>query len=186
VSAPAPPAARFTLDEAQAAADAWRFNCGPAALAALLQKTPAEVRLLVAPDFEPRGYTNPTMMANALRRAGVPFRRLYESACSPSPARPAAWPTFGLVRVQFDGPWCGGGVPFAARYRHTHWVAVHEAAPPARQVFDVNAICDGGWCSWEEWSTQLLPWLIRESTPRANGRWWPTHAWQLELHEVGG
>lgn len=47
------------------------------------------------------------------------------------------------------------------------------------EVFDINAICVGGWIGMQEWETKLVPWLIREACPRSTGDWWPTHAWEL-------
>lgn len=174
-----PPPLRFTLDEAQAAADAWGFNCGPGALCAVLQLRPEQVRPpLASVGFENRRYTNPTMMAGALDSLRVPFRRVFESAVDPGD-RPVVWPRFGLVRVQWSGPWTKPGVPMAARYRHTHWVGV-DGRGPVQMIFDVNAVCEGGWLTWREWECQLVPWLLRECCPKGDGRWWPTHCWEIE------
>jgi len=172
------PPLRYTIDEAQAAADDWGFNCGPGALTAVLGMTPDELRPHLG-DFEQRGYTNPSLMAAILRRLNVPFQRVFESAVDPG-ARPVVWPRFGLVRIQWSGPWTKPGVPMAARYRHTHWIGVDDSGP-VRMIFDVNAICDGGWLTWREWECQLVPWLLRECCPKADGRWWPTHCWPLEI-----
>lgn len=87
------PPIRFTEDDAQAAWEAWRFNCGPGALCAITGMTPAELRPHLG-DFE-------------------------------------------------------------------------------------NAACVGGWISWKEWATQLVPWLLKECHPKATGGWWPTHCWEV-------
>ena len=69
-------------------------------------------------DFEEKRYTNPTLMKSILRSTGTRSRwRVLKGDCDFSD-----WPALGLVRVQWDGPWCNDGVPIAARYRHTHWV----------------------------------------------------------------
>jgi len=164
----------FTLEDAQAAADEWGFNCGPAALCAVLGKTPDEIRPHMR-DFEQKRYTSPSMMRAILDGLGVPFTRVYESADEGN----HTYPDFGLVRLQWGGPWTRPGVPIRARYRHTHWVAVRPSKGSAIEVFDVNAMCVGGWMSYEEWSLQLVPWLIRETTPKGDGTWWPTHCWEL-------
>lgn len=47
----------FNGEEAQAASEAWRFNCGPGSLCALTGKSPEDARQAL-PQFEQRGYTN--------------------------------------------------------------------------------------------------------------------------------
>lgn len=161
-------AAVFGLHEATVAAEAWGFNCGPGALCAVLDLTPDELRPKMG-DFEAKGYTNPTLMADVLRAHGVRYRQAYRSD---APGRCAL--AFGLMRVQWAGPWTRPGVPMAARYRQTHWVAMADD-----EVFDINAICVGGWISRHEWETKLAPWLIREACPKGSGEWWPTHGWEI-------
>lgn len=164
-------AAPFSLDEAERAFDAWTFNCGPAALAAVLNLTPAQVRPFMG-DFETKGYTNPTLMLECLQRAGARFRQVYRGD------KPACVPPIdlGLMRVQWTGPWTKPGVPIAARYRVTHWVGLRNQS---KEVFDVNAMCVGGWIPYAEWSQELVPWLIREMYPKADGGWWPTHVLEV-------
>lgn len=169
---------RFTLGDAEVASAVWRFNCGPAALCAILGMAPDELRPHLL-DFESKGYTNPTLMANILRGLGVKFRRKYECAVGPVDGRPLPtdWPSFGLVRIQWGGPWTAPGVPMRARYRHTHWIGARTHGWP---VFDVNALCVGGWITWSEWKDELVPWLLKQSVPRASGEWWPTHCWEVD------
>lgn len=173
-----PPAIRFDVDAAEAAGEAWGFNCGPAAICAVLELTPDQVRPHLQ-DFERKHYTNPTLMFAALKSLGVKIRN--------HPVRERdgeyCWPEFplGLIRIQWDGPWCAPGVPIGARYRRTHWIASARdmelfGRPCTLAVFDVNATCAGGWIRFEEWSKNLVPWLLRECVPKANGNWWLTHA----------
>lgn len=164
------PAIRFTLDDAEAAGKAWGFNCGPGALCAVLGLTPTELRSDML-DFERKGYTNPTLMAEVLSRFGVSHRQTYRRDTGGAKCELA----FGLMRVQWAGPWTKPGVPMAARYRQTHWVAV-----AGDEVFDINAMCVGGWIGRTEWETKLVPWLIREACPKGSGEWWPTHGWELD------
>lgn len=168
-------AIRFTLDDAQRASDEWRFNCGPGALCAVLGMTPDELRPHML-DFEAKGYTNPTLMTGVLDRLGVRYRQTYRRD------EPYGMPRLnrGLMRVQWAGPWTKPGVPMRARYRQTHWVAMRN---DGREVFDVNAVCVGGWLSFEEWSLQLVPWLIRECCPKGSGEWWPTHALEISQND---
>lgn len=160
---------RFSRDDAQVAADLWGFNCGPGALCAVLGMTPAEVRPLMV-DFEAKRYTNPTLMRDVLNRARAHYRQVYRSD-DPSGRMPKI--AYGLMRVQWGGPWTRPGVPMAARYRHTHWVALRNWSG---DVFDINAICAGGWLRAGEWESQLVPWLCNECVPKWDGTWWPTHA----------
>lgn len=160
---------RFSIDDAQSAAGG-HFNCGPAALCAVADLLPDEA-LAHLHGFEQKHYTNPSMMFAALKELGIRFTNTAN----------LAYPTFGLVRVQWGGPWTNPGVPARARYRHTHWIAAHE-----EMRFDVNAMCVGGWLSRAEWETQLVPWLLKECEPKATGEWWPTHCWQIAPGEARG
>ena len=84
------------------------------------------------------------------------------------------------MRIQFGGPWTAPDANPKWAYRHTHWVASRYGVDPEpAQIFDVNAMIDGGWIYEHEWSGQLIPWLIKETTPRADGTWWPTHCWEV-------
>lgn len=155
-------ALRFTLEDAQRAWEDWGANCGPGALAAVTDRTLDEVRPHLR-DFDGKGYTNPTMMLEALRSLEVRF----------VVSRDRDWPGFGLARIQWEGPWTRPGVPMRARYRHTHWVGVLLGGT---SIFDINAMCAGGWIPVREWAGQLVPWLLREVEPKADGRWHITHA----------
>lgn len=165
---------RFSLDEAQVAADGW-FNCGPGALCAVANLRPEEA-LPHLRGFERKHYTNPAMMQGALASLGIPFERIYE-CLGIGKARNPVFPCFGLVRVQWSGPWTAPGVPVRARYRHTHWVAWDS---DNRLVFDVNAMCVGGWISEAEWRDEMVPWLLRHIDPKADSEWWPTHCWEIK------
>jgi hypothetical protein len=172
--------ATFTVDEAQAAADAWGFNCGPGALCAILGKRPEEIRPHLI-DFERKGYTNLSLMAAILRGLGVRFDRVFEHLGARPEPMDVLYPLCGLVRVQWGGPWTAPGVPVRARYRHTHWIAIRQGPgdPYPGEVFDINAVCVGGWLDWDEWRLGLVPWLLEQCAPRADGTWWPTHCWEV-------
>lgn len=157
---------RFSVDDLDRAYDTWGCNCGPGAVAAICGLTLDEVRQHMG-DFEQKGYTNPTLMWAVLESIGLTWAHV----------RPAAtWPLHGLVRVQWEGPWTKAGVPARARYRHTHWVGA--ATDPVRGIgiFDINAMGKGsGWSSLEDWSRMLVPLILKECVPRANGGWHLTH-----------
>ena len=161
---------RFTIDDANDCG--WQFNCGPGALCAVLNLTPSELRPLMG-DFESKGCTNPTLMFDVLKRAGAEYRQVYRSD-DPKGYVPKI--KHGLMRVQWGGPWTKQGVPMRVRYRQTHWLALRNNS---EQVFDINAICVGGWMNALEWENQLVPWLIKECVPKGDGTWWPTHALEV-------
>ncbi len=165
----------FTHEDANRAYDEWGCNCGPGALAAIMNMTLDEVRPHI-PGFDQKRYTNPTMMNEALRSIGRPWWKIE------SP------PTYGLCRVQWEGPWTEPGVPMRARYRHTHWIAIQNPrhASMLNQIhreagiFDINAMNVGGWIAYSDWATILVPWLLKEVAPRASGRWHITHNIEVE------
>lgn len=127
---------QVTEKDPREAGQNWGFNCGPAALCALLNLTPAEIRPHLG-DFEQKRYTNPTMIQAALTRCGATWRQTYRSD------EPLGLPMLdhGLIRVQWAGPWTQPGVPLRARYPHTHWVAMRNKG---KEVFVVNDFCYGG------------------------------------------
>lgn len=149
--------------------DEWGFNCGPAAICAITGMTPEQLRPQLG-DFEKKKYTNPTLMMQILKRLNIESHWKMDARG----VKDLLWPTFGLVRIQWSGPWCDRGVPMRARYRHTHWVAT-DATRWFRGVFDINATCVGGWLRYDEWNRQLVPWLLDQVEPMADGRWWLTH-----------
>jgi hypothetical protein len=124
-------------------------------------------------DFEKKGYTNPKLMRKILDSMNVKYQLVYRS--NDPQGQGLILVTFGLQRIQWGGPWTKNGVPMRSRYRHTHWIAVAE-----KMVFDVNAMCVGGWMPAFEWRVALVPWLLRECEPGADGSWWPTHGIEIQ------
>jgi hypothetical protein len=163
----------FSLEDVEKASEEWNFNCGPAALCAVLGLTPAQARPHLL-DFESKGYTNPFLMGRILHGFGA-VRRPFLRNDRPWPG-PLTCPCVeaGLMRVQWGGPWTKPGVPMRVRYRKTHWVAL-----AGDDVFDINAMNVGGWVAWDVWAEQLVPWLIKECQPDGDGTWWPTHGWEV-------
>lgn len=144
--------------------------------------TPEKVRPFLG-DFERKHYTNPTLMRDALDRL-VEGGRLkgyrYEVRSDGGPgAAQSPWVSFGLLRIQWGGPWLDAGVPIAARYRQTHWVGA--ATIEGRfGVWDVNAMANrSGWIALSDWTDTIVP-AITRATPRADGTWSITHAIEIE------
>lgn len=169
-------ALRFQAEDAYKAGDDWGFNCGPGALCGILNWTPDELRPFLG-EFEDKGYTNPSLMFAVLTRIGAVYRKSFRSdeplACYRRPAPHVV--SFGLVRIQWGGRWTKPGVPMAARYRKTHWVAVRGGD----RVFDINAISVGGWITTGIWRGQLVPWILEECCKDGDGTWWPTHGIEI-------
>ena len=166
----------WSVDQANAMSDNWGFNCGPAAVCAVTGMTPEQLHPHLG-DFEKKKYTNPTLMIQILKRLGIESRWKMDARG----VNNLAWPEFGLVRVQWSGPWCRPGVPMRVRYRHTHWVATdaRKSFTDDRVVFDINATSVGGWIYYDEWSRQLVPWLLDQIVPKSDGKWWPTHSVEI-------
>lgn len=166
----------WSVERANKMADDWGFNCGPAAICAVTGFTPEELRPHLG-DFEHKHYTNPNLMRQILQSLDVQSKWTVDARG----VKNLSWPEFGLVRVQWSGPWCAPGVPMRARYRHTHWVATDSCNGGLRRVFDINATCVGGWIPYQEWNEQLVPWLLNECQPKADGKWWPTHSVEVAM-----
>lgn len=155
-------------DSRRAYAD-WGANCGPNALAFALGMTLDEIRPHMG-DFEKKYYTNPMLMKACVVSAGARV-----SVSLPCVMRVPQIPKFvGLCRIQWAGPWTAPGSNPKWAYRQTHWVASYILAG-AHCIFD----CNGGARSFDDWKQTIAP-LIVANIPRANGDWWPTHAWELE------
>ena len=165
----------FTIDELNDAAKRWGCNCGPTALAVMLGLKPDDVHGHI-PQFDFRRYTNPSMMQAALRSLGVSYRELDDAPeRAPDGTATLIWPQYGLVRIQWEGPWMQPGVPVAARYSFTHWIGV-ITTDAGHMIFD----CNGGWFTPAEWAVEVVG-PITSEIKRATGGWHPTHRWELEI-----
>lgn len=157
----------FHCDEMNRAVKELNFNCGPTALAVILGMNPFDIPAHL-PDFAAKGYTNTTMMLNALRSLGVPFHYRDKLSCHNH-----SLTDYGLCRIQFEGPWYG---KFA--YHHTHWVAA-AIFGERLEVWDVNQ--DGnGWKPYLYWKDKTVPSLTKDIR-RATGAWHCTHRLELDL-----
>jgi len=166
-------APRFSYEDMCRANEEWGANCGPGAIAAICGLTLDELRPHLG-DFEEKGYTNPTLMFEILERIGAQIR---VRSIAANLKTPLTWPDYGLVRIQWEGPWCAPGVPMAARYRHTHWIGANGRNPRNIGIWDVNCMNNGtGWVSLENWRAIAVPHILRACVPRADGGWHLTHA----------
>jgi hypothetical protein len=160
----------FTKEDAERAFDEWGANCGPGAVAAIMGMSLDDVHpIMVAEGFEAKHYTSPSMMNAVLRRIGRPWRKVG-----------AVWPSYGLVRVQWEGPWTDPGVPVWARYRYTHWIGVARRDGGDTGIFDINCMNNGtGWCALADWQSVVVPYILRQYS-RASGKWHLTHVIEVE------
>lgn len=156
--------------EAESAYEEWGANCGPGALAGILGLSLDEIRPHMG-NFEQKGYTNPTLMYAALESLGVQFEKLSD----------LRWPTYGLVRIQWEGPW----THWHARARHTHWIGT-SASEGGRGVFDINCVNNGnGWVSLADWACVVVPHLTA-LYPKATGTWSIANSLELDRTAVLG
>jgi hypothetical protein len=117
----------------EVAVQEWNANCGPCALAAILDRSLAETRPLLN-EFDKRGYMNITQVTDALKSAEVPFKSRLKNR-----------PTYGLAFIQWGGH---GAKPAIVQYKFTHWIAC-----AGETVFEVNA---PHLVSWQEWQ-KVMP-----------------------------
>src|SRR5882672_1621758 len=128
---------RYPSDLEQAA-DEWNANCGPGALAAILDLSLAETKPLLR-RFEHCGCMNITDVLNALTAAQRTFT-----------SRLKARPAYGLIFIQWGGH---SHKPARAQYRFTHWIAVD-----GESIFDVNL---PELVTWNDWCA-TVPRLMQE------------------------
>jgi hypothetical protein len=148
--------------------DLWGANCGPAALAALLEMSVADVRGLVERKGPFKGYMNAGDLVSALRHLGLATSR------SDHPRGRTAWPlSVGLAVIQIEGPWCAEEVNPRARFRYTHIVASRHGGS---LVYDVNA---KAWLDRSPWEQYVMKPIVAAQS-RATG--WYTST----TIEVGG
>lgn len=165
----------FNEQDCHDAYSEWRCSCGPAALAAVLGKSLADIRpACELVNFPARGYMNVSMMREAIRHAGGLYREICHAA-----DYPFNYPCKGLVRIQFGGPWIqtdGQGRKKPARWaaQHTHWVASWIQGVGKHFIFDINS----GLTHYEQWALITVP-RIAESIKRCDGSWYLTHAWEV-------
>jgi hypothetical protein len=66
-------------------------------------------------------------------------------------------------------------VPIKARYRQTHWVGAHRTPGGRTAIFDINAMNVGSWIDPTDWTDMMVPWILEQCVPRADGNWHITH-----------
>lgn len=178
---------KFTETEALIAGQDWGCNCGPGAIAAVCGLSLADLRPLLH-DFENKYYTNPSLMWKVLKTIGVAHQITLNDPNGTRRGGKESLPAYGLARIQWDGPWTWAGVPIRVRYRHSHWIGYSRQGreqgvlfDDEPHVFDINAISVGGWIPYAEWADELVPWLLKQCEPEADGLWHVTHAVEITL-----
>lgn len=159
----------FTRSEVCDAITGWGCNCGPSALAFARGVSLDDARAAIA-GFDEKRYTSPTMMKGALHALCIPFAPL-EATIPEMFLRGMA-----ISRVQWTGPWTKPGSNPMWAYRQTHWVATWSRAPGEWMVFDINS----GIVDFDTWEVEVVPDILRECVPRADGGWCPTHVWPVD------
>ena len=170
------PFIRFDGDEAMRANKEWGFSCGPAALAAVLNLRPVDVKPAF-PQFP--GYCTPSAMTTAL----ATLKQLHEwriathpplvEQCDPMPDPLALLPARGVARIQWAGPWTEPGANVKWAYQHTHWIASWRDGD-ACEIYDINM----GVNPADVWVRDVVPQLL-VAHPRATGRFWITHTYNI-------
>lgn len=159
----------FSQQDIQHAFESWGCNCGPAALAAVLQVSLDDVRSAVqSVGFDQKRYTSPSMMERAVFTAGgkITRRNLVTDQ--------RRFPLRGLARIQWTGPWTAPGSNPKWAYRHTHWVASRRAGDQTA-IFDIN----GGIMLLSDWEADIVPEILKQCVPRNDGGWYVTHSWEV-------
>lgn len=133
-------------------------NCGPGAIAGTCGVTPREV-LSHMPDFNELGHAREWMIEGALDALGVSW----------TPEDPDTM-SFGIARILWGGAWNASDNRFD-RLAHSHWIGLASTRLEGSWVFDINAIGVGGWITQQEWSGNLVPWLLRKEEPQWDGTW---------------
>tara|TARA_B100001105_G_scaffold12875_2_gene9445 strand:+ start:1877 stop:2452 length:576 start_codon:yes stop_codon:yes gene_type:complete len=102
----------YSERDSQAAHRTWKANCGPHSIAAMLGLSLDHVREHLV-EFP--GWMSPMMVGETLRHLGAEYTL--------RKGMKTRGMCVGLNRVQWEGSWLNPGVPAAAAYAHTHWVA---------------------------------------------------------------
>ena len=187
------------LTPADLDANPWAY-CGPAALAALIQRPLPALREHFALRANTKGrsdWVNLAMMKQAIHSLGaigLSFEETRPGGLVPGTTwRERAWPLCGLVQIQFRGSWDTLGPMHPAQFERSHWIATvpaghHLGATRSERVmvFDVNAVddttgCPGGWMTRETWETRMVPYLVRGLGKSASGALWVRAGLEVRL-----
>lgn len=161
----------FTIKEFEAAWNDWGANCGPTAISVICNKPLNYVRNHID-KFDERRYVNPKMMVKTLDSMGIDYHVTERNT----------WPSYGLARIQWCGPWTENGVPEFRKWRHTHWVGANSQNSDNIGIFDINAIRnETGWCSLDDWKNYIIPYIIDTCEPECNGKWHITHSIEIKI-----
>lgn len=164
------PPIRFSLTDALEASFRFGFNCGPAAIAAILNRTPDEVRPHLG-LFEAKKHMNSAEVEWSLISLGCKtYSRRLPNRESPSLDLPSP----SVVRVQWGGSWLKPGVHKGAAAQRTHWIA-HRFHAGSAWIYDVNS----GWSTRQDWEAKTVPMILAE-VKRNDGTWFYSHA--IEIH----
>ncbi|MFG6083415.1 hypothetical protein ACEUZ9_004675 [Paracoccus litorisediminis] len=159
------PEMRFGREDAAEASRRVGANCGPMALAAITGRTPLDV-LPFIPRWDDFHFTTEVMMAIALYRLGHVFAWQEHGYAT----TPYDWPSLGLVRIAFEGPW-SRSLARQELLKRSHWIATSRDDHGRLHIYDVNIMVGGGWRPYAKWRDETLPFIAGRLIPGADGRW---------------
>lgn len=143
--------------DCEQAYDVFGANCGPASIAAILNRNVMDIRSYLD-GFEQRKYMNPTHVKATLDKMRIGYKVLGTQM-----------PINGLVFIQWGGH---ENKPITAQYRFTHWIAIEYGT-----VFEVNAPQIVTWQQWQK----VMPGIIKEEG-HGNGSFFIRSALEIVRH----
>lgn len=156
----------YTPEQSQQAYDEWKAMCGHHSIAAATHASLDRVKQ-ACPKLV--GWMNPTMIGTTLHNLGARTKCLTRL---PDDTRFLFTPGRRVMRIQFEGSWTGPGVPPAAAYKHTHYIAVIDELVMDPMVDSNMLISLLDWLETEQYR-------VLQDVPKATG-WHFTHCWEVK------
>ncbi len=155
----------YTSQESAAAHAEWKASCGHHSIAAA-----CNIPLNKVKEACPKltGWMSPTMVSQTLEKLGKCPRCYKENKTMNQPPDHIV----AICRLQYEGRWMEPGVPMAARYKETHYVAIVGGALVMDTTHDTNILLP--WERWKSWADEYTATRPRKSTGwHFSGIWLP-------------